>query len=218
VRIVLSWRHRGWQLAGALVALCWLSGCQPGLIATPTPVVVAGLPEEEAAVALVAPVPLAEALPPVALAIPDLGLRLAVRPMGWVVDEVGGQRTTRWEVPEEGAGWHITSAGAGGAGRTVLSGHQVGGDAPFAALAQGQLQAGQTLLLTDSAGVVFVYRIIEVSTPVPLTGASPADEALAASYLAPTSQPLLTLITGWPDFTTTHRLFVVAELAGVQAP
>jgi sortase (surface protein transpeptidase) len=136
--------------------------------------------------------------------------------MGWTVEEVDGQRTTRWAVPEDAAGWHLTSAGVGGAGRIVISGHQAMGAAPFAPLALGQLQSGQTLLLTDSEGAVFVYHIIEVSDPIPLTGASTADDAQAASYLEPTSEPLLTLITGWPDFTTTHRIFAVAELAGVQ--
>jgi hypothetical protein len=173
-------------------------------------------PAVTATVEAVEPLPLDQALPPEQLEIPELALALAVRPMGWTVEETDGGRTTQWEVPEDVVGWHVTSAGAGGAGRVVLSGHQAMGAAPFAPLAQGQIQPGQEILLTDSEGIIFIYRVTEVSEPVPLTGASPADVALASSYLEPTTEPVLTLLTGWPDFTTTHRLFVVAELAGVQ--
>jgi hypothetical protein len=186
-----------------------------GFIATPAPVAV----ETEAApaaVEMIEPLPLDQALPPEQLSIPELALTLLVEPMGWTIEEVEGQRTTQWEVPEDVVGWHVISAGAGGAGRVVLSGHQAIGAAPFALLAQGQVQPGQEILLTDSEGIGFVYRVVEVSDPIPLTGASPEDEALASSYLEPTTEPLLTLITGWPDFTTTHRVFAVAEYAGVQ--
>ncbi|HMN27953.1 MAG TPA: sortase, partial [Caldilineaceae bacterium] len=95
-------------------------------------------------------------------------------------------------------------------------GHQVAGSAPLALLAQGAVEPGQEILLTDEAGVVFVYRVVEVTDPIPLTGASAEEEAQAESYAAPSDQALLTLITGWPDFTTTHRVFAVAELVGLQ--
>jgi hypothetical protein len=136
--------------------------------------------------------------------------------MGWEVTTVNDEQTTRWVVPAESIGWHVNSAGAGAAGRVVLSGQQVAGAALLAPLAQGAVEPGQEILLTDEAGVVFVYRVVEVSEPIPLTGATADEEAQAASYVAPTDQALLTLITGWPDFTTTHRVFAVAELAGLQ--
>jgi sortase (surface protein transpeptidase) len=136
--------------------------------------------------------------------------------MGWTVVDVDGQRTTRWVVPADEVGWHITSAGAGGAGRVVLSGHQALGLAPFKPLALGEIVPGQEILLTDSEGIVFVYRVTEVTEPIPLTGATAEEEALAASYLAPSDEALLTLVTGWPDFTTTHRVFAVAEFLGLQ--
>jgi len=52
---------------------------------------------------------------------------------------------------------------------------------------------------------------------VPIIGATDEDKALAQSYVAqPEADQVaqLTLITGWPDFTTTHRIFVVAQYVG----
>jgi hypothetical protein len=47
-----------------------------------------------------------------------------------------------------------------------------------------------------------------------MTGASKDELARADAYIAPSQQAKLTLITGWPDFTTTHRVFAVAEFVG----
>lgn len=155
-----------------------------------------------------------QAAPPVKLAIPALQLEMPIQPMGWEMTEVNGQPTTRWIVPKDAIGWHVNSAGAGGAGNTVLSGHQAQGEALFAPLATGEIVVGQELLLTDETGNVFAYRIKEVSDPIAMTGASKDELARADAYIAPSQQAKLTLITGWPDFTTTHRVFAVAEFVG----
>lgn len=152
--------------------------------------------------------------PPVKLAIPALHLEMPIQPMGWEMTEVNGQPTTRWIVPKEAIGWHVNSVGAGGAGNTILSGHQAQGEALFAPLATGEIVVGQELLLTDETGNVFAYRVKEVSDPIAMTGASKDELARADAYIAPSQQAKLTLITGWPDFTTTHRVFAVAEFVG----
>jgi sortase (surface protein transpeptidase) len=136
--------------------------------------------------------------------------------MGWTVTESDGQRTTKWIVPESAAGWHVNSVGAGAAGNLILSGHQVQGDAVFAPLSLGDIAVGQEILIEDEEGVLFVYQIVDVSEPIPATGATEAEVAQALEYLAPTDGATLTMITGWPDFTTTHRVFARAELLGVQ--
>ncbi len=155
-----------------------------------------------------------QAAPPVKLAIPALHLEMPIQPMGWEMTEVNGQPTTRWVVPKDAIGWHVNSAGAGSAGNTILSGHQAQGEALFAPLATGEIVVGQELLLTDETGNVFTYRIQEVSDPIAMTGASKDELARADAYIAPSQQAKLTLITGWPDFTTTHRIFAVAEFVG----
>jgi len=160
------------------------------------------------------PLPLAQAAPPVKLSIPALHLEMPVAPMGWEVTEVNGTRTTKWIVPADAIGWQVNSAGAGATGNTILAGHQAQGEALFAPLANGEIVVGQEIILTDKNGQTFTYRVKEVSDPIAMTGASQEEMAQAATYGAPTTTPRLTLITGWPDFTTTHRVFAVADFVG----
>lgn len=152
-------------------------------------------------------------LAPAGLAIPALSLEIPVVPMAWEAVEIGGQRTTQWVLPEDAAGWALNSAGAGEAGNVVIAGYQARGDAVFAALALGEVEPGQDILITDETGAEFVYRVIERSEPLPLLGATEEEQAQANVYIAPTADARLTLVTGWPAATTTHRIFVVAELA-----
>jgi sortase (surface protein transpeptidase) len=200
------YRRRAAPLVLSLVSLVLLLGCQPIQAPTPTPDPNATVVEEST--------PAAEerqALPPVILRIPELTLELPITAMGWVVTEGNGQRTTDWIVPLETVGWHANSAGAGGTGNTILSGHQSSGTAVFAPLALGDIIVGQEVQLVDEQGDLFLYRVTEVSEPIPIVGATEEDNALAQTYIAPTETAQLTLMTGWPDFTTTHRIFAVAE-------
>lgn len=166
-------------------------------------------------VTVIEPYPLDQTTGPVWVQIPAIGLDAPIIAMGWRVGLVDGDRTTVWDVPLDEAGWHINSAGAGGAGNTVVSGRQVEGSAVFAPLALGSVAPGQQVLLTDGDGIVFIYEISEVTDPIPMTGATPDELARAATYFAPTDHARLTLVTGWPDFTTTHRIFAVADFVGV---
>lgn len=162
------------------------------------------------------PLPAAQALPPARISIPEAGLESPVEAMGWAVVNNGGQRTTRWIVPADAAGWHSNSVGAGASGNMILSGHQVQGDAVFVPLSLGDVAVGQHVLVEDEDGVVFVYRIVDLSDPIPVAGADAGEEEKALAYVEPSEDARLTLITGWPDFTTTHRVFAQAELLGVQ--
>lgn len=150
--------------------------------------------------------------PPVEIEIPALSLVIPVTPMGWESTEVDGQTTTRWVVPDEAAGWAPNSARAGDAGNVVIAGHQARGEAVFAAISLGEVELDQDIVLADETGNTFTYRVVEVSEPIPVLGATDAEIAQAAAYAAPTVDARLTLITGWPAATTTHRVFVVAEL------
>lgn len=186
--------------------------------ATPTPTIEeAETPAESTTgeVTEIEPFPLEQTTGPVRVQIPEIGLDAPIIAMGWRVAMVNGERTTVWDVPLDEAGWHINSAGAGGQGNTIISGRQVGGSAVFAPLALGSVAVGQEVLLTDGDGITFVYRISEVTEPIPVTGATPDELAQGASYFAPTDSARLTLVTGWPEFTTTHRIFAVADFVGV---
>ena len=117
-------------------------------------------------------------------------------------------------MPLESVGWHVNSAGAGALGNTALSGSQTNGEAVFAPLALGSVVPGQEVRLTDEDGIVFVYRVREVSDPIPVTGATEEEKAVAETFLSSGDRAQLTLITGWPDFTTTHRVFAAADFLG----
>ncbi|MDQ3248700.1 MAG: sortase [Chloroflexota bacterium] len=197
-----------WPALLMAAALWLLAACQP--VAAPTPVASG----TESGQASGEPLALQADTAPVKLSLPQLSLEIPVEPMGWTVTEVDGARTTQWIVPQAAVGWHVNSAGAGAAGNTILSGYQAAGEALLAPLATGEVAAGQEILLTTADGRIFTYRIREVTEPIAITGATAAEIAQASAYVAPSAEPLLTLITGWPDFTTTHRIFAVAEFVG----
>ncbi len=213
-------RHIHLRLASiGLLGALFLAACQP-LTPTPAPAEVTDTATPEAATTAASALPtdapatepVVTAAAPVNLSLPELGLDIAVAPMGWEIVEVDGQRTTQWVVPENAAGWAINSAGAGGMGNMVIAGHQTRGDAVFAALALGEVEPGQKIVVTDAAGAKFTYQVVEVSEPLPLLGATAAERAQAEAFVAPSTDARLTLVTGWPADTTTHRIFVVAEL------
>lgn len=214
-RLMTQFRFARHVMAPVLVlSALILSACQP---LTPTPP--AAEIATDAAPAAPGPTPVAstmapaqEASPPASLAIPALGVEIAVAPMGWEIVEIDGQRTTQWVVPEAAAGWAINSARAGAEGNMVIAGHQTRGNAVFAALALGEVAPGEEVIVTDEAGADFTYQVVQVSEPLPLLGATAEESAQAAAYIAPSANARLTLVTGWPADTTTHRIFVVAEL------
>jgi sortase (surface protein transpeptidase) len=200
-----------------LLLLCTACQAEPAP-ATPT---VRPLPTATAtpglSVTRLAPLSPAQAHPPVRLAIPAIDLSTAITPMAWQVTEVDGQRRAVWQVPLDSAGWHLNSAGAGAAGNVVISGQHRLGAAVFAALARGQVQIGQAILLTDDQGQTFVYEVTQIADPIPALGANDQEQARAAAFLAPSDQAQMTLVTGWPEFSDTHLLFVVAHLMGALA-
>lgn len=205
----------------AFSALLMMAGCQPVTPVEPAPTATAVVEEADATPAPSASAPQASrplavssviSSTPISLAIPALEVEIPVTPMGWESVEVNGERTTRWVVPEDAAGWALNSAGAGAVGNLVLAGYQARGSAVFAPLALDEVEVGQEIIVTDAAGAQFTYRVVEVSTPVVLVGATEADRAAAAAYIAPTEDARLTMVTGWPAEITTHRIFAVAEL------
>lgn len=212
--IFQRWLRR-FSVQAAVVSLLLLAGCQPldgsAALGGRAPGEEGLLGDGGLSPASEQPTAAAEGAPPVQLGIPALALEIPVVPMGWERVVVAGQSTTRWVVPADAAGWALNSSPAGGDGNVVIAGHQAYGAAVFAAISLGELAVGQELDLRDGAGRSFLYRIVELPDPIPLLGATVEEAAQAAAYSAPTQSARLTLITGWPLATTTHRLFVVAE-------
>ncbi len=152
---------------------------------------------------------------PISLTAPDIGLSIPIETMGWQVTQVEGERQAVWEVPPDSAGWHINSERPGTLGNMVLSGHHLLEGAVFAPLARGELTLGMPLLITDDQGHTLVYQVSEIADPIPAIGGTNEEQARAAAYLGTTEQAELTLVTGWPDFSDTHYLFIRADLVGL---
>lgn len=212
MRTYKAWMQQTTRGVIVLLALTMFTACQFAAVQQPTPA--PALPQANIEVEAITPLALEQATPPVLFQIPELDIEFRVVPMGWTIVDKGNSRTTQWVVPADAAGWHVNSAGAGAAGNVILSGHQAVGDAVFAPLALGEIQVGQQILLSAEDGNVYAYKVTEVSQPIPIVGATDSDKEQAAAYIAPTDQAKLTLITGWPDYSTTHRIFAVAELSG----
>lgn len=155
---------------------------------------------------------------PVRLNFPGLNVEIEVETMGWRIALIDGERTTVWNLPESAAGWHRNSGMPGTPGNVVISGHQLLGSAVFAPIALGEVGVGEEIRLTDFAGRTFVYQVEEVSEPVPIPADLGQEKELAAQYVDDQGRALLTLVAGWPDFSTTHRIFVRAEYVGVLTP
>lgn len=177
---------------------------------TPTPATTPAVPAAPVAASAVATGAI-----PVALSIPAVDLGAEVAPMGWELVMDGDRITTRWVVPLDTLGWAVNSAEAGAQGNVVILGHQALGDALLRPLALGEVAPGQEIRLQAADGTIHLYQVTEVSPPLPAIGATDDDIARAAAYLAPSTAARLTLVYGWPADTTTHRVFVVAEYAGV---
>ncbi len=151
-------------------------------------------------------VPTPAGIPPTRLRIPRLGLDAPVETVG-MIPSAAAPGVFEWEVPaRRAAGWLNTSAPLGVAGNTVLDGHHNIQGEVFRDL--WALEAGDEITL--SAGErTRVYRVSEVLI-LPEKGQPMEVRLRNASYIQPTEDERLTLITCWPYNNNTHRTVVIA--------
>ena len=154
----------------ALCTVFLLFGCQgiPGATpAAPTATPAPASPAEQP-VTSAEPLSLDKALPPTLFQLPELDIEFRVSPMGWTVVDANGSRTTRWIVPQDAAGWHINSAGAGAAGNTILSVQQTAGEAVFAPFSVEKVRLEDEefqVLESPSISTYCMLLLLEVSSP-----------------------------------------------------
>ncbi|MDH7487224.1 MAG: sortase [Anaerolineae bacterium] len=177
-------------------------------------------------------IPSAPPAVPVRIVIPDLGIDAPVEEVGWRVEEVRGELRSTWEMASFAAGHHSNSALPGQPGNVVISGHHniegkvfknisLAWDEETAELQEDGITKrshvldGYTITLYDAAGRTFRY-IIEGMYNMPDRDVSEEQRRYNARFIAPTSEPLLTLVTCWPYTNNTHRIVVVARLAEEQ--
>jgi sortase A len=122
------------------------------------------------------------------LVIPKIGVNY------YVVEGVGGSQLA------EGPGHYPGTALPGGAGNVGIAGHRTTHGAPFYNL--NELQPGDQVFLTNTAGQTFTYRVTTQFVVAPSDGA----------VLNPTPTPTLTLTTCNPRYSASQRLIVRAAL------
>ena len=170
---------------------------------------------------------------PVRITIPDLEIDAAVVEMGWKAAEVSGVRTSVWDldaIKNGMAGHLLNSSLPGQPGNVVIAGHHniegevfknislLWSDDDAEVQADGvtyrsQLLDGRTITLSDAAGQEFTY-IVDGMYKLPDRDVPQSQRLENGRFMAPTSDPTLTLVTCWPFSNNTHRIEVVAKLAG----
>lgn len=140
------------------------------------------------------------AVAPERILAPRIGLDAAIGSAATAADG-------NWEIPYGLAGWLPASAGFGSGGNTVLAGHQNTEGMVFRNL--NELVPGDELAVYAN-GAIRKYTVTE-RLIVPIWYSSPAEQRLYSTFMHPTRDERLTLISCWPFFTNSHRLIVVAH-------
>jgi len=173
---------------------------------------------------------------PARIVIPDLEIEAQVVEMGWKMEEVNGARTSVWDtdaIRNGVAGHLINSALPGQAGNVVISGHHniegevfknisLAWDDDDAELQEdgiterSRVLDGRAIIVHDAAGQEFAYTI-EGMYSLPDRNVSQAQRLENGRFMAATSEPTLTLVTCWPYTNNTHRIVLVARLAGTES-
>ncbi len=113
----------------------------------------------------------------------------------------------QWRVPfRRASGWHDTTALLGEVGNTVLNGHHNAYGEVFKDLID--LKEGD-LIDVYSGEILFVYKV-EAILLLPEKYQSMDERIENASWIMPTTDERVTLVTCWPPDSNTHRLIVVA--------
>ncbi len=144
---------------------------------------------------------------PSRLVIPNIDLDAPIITVGFENLIIDGHMVTTWSVPERFAvGWHHTSAPPGTTGNTVLNGHQNIYSAVFRDLNQVQLDDE---IIVYAGNTAHYYHVTE--RHILEEEGQPLEVRIAnASWILPTDDERLTLVTCAPDSNSTRRLIIVA--------
>lgn len=179
---------------------------------TPTPVLGEASPAATAqALALiprVTPTPLSLMMGrPDRIVLPGVGIDTSVVSVYASQSQVGNRWFQDWSTADFSAGFHETSAILGRPGNTVISGHNNIGGSVFRDLYM--VQPGDTIQVY-SDGYRFDY-IVEEQFIVREAGVSMEQRMQNASWIQPTIDERVTLVSCWPPEGNSHRVIVVAK-------
>ena len=140
--------------------------------------------------------------------IPSLGADAPIVPVSWHLEEREGQTVGVWDTAERAVGHHLDSAPLGGQGNCVLSGHSRS-DEGGVFYGLWELAPGDAVVVSASDGAEHTFLVREV-LKVRELGVDLRERLEHATWMDPSDEPRLTLITCWPDWAYTHRVIVVA--------
>jgi len=152
--------------------------------------------------------------------------------LGWEVREENGVQTSVWridDIADGRAGHLVNTALPGGTGNVVIAGHHNIGGNVFKNISlawsdddaeveqdgirwRSDVLTGRSVILTDANGRQHTYTV-RSTYKLADRNVSESQRLANARFMAPTSEPTLTLITCWPYNTNTHRIIVVARLS-----
>ena len=144
---------------------------------------------------------------PQRIVIPSLSVDAPVVDVNLAAVQSDGQTVYQWQVPAAyEAGWHNTSAPLGQVGNTVLNGHHNIFGEVFGKLVD--LEIGDEIIVYDKK-IPHNYTVADVQI-LPERDQPLAVRIENATWIQPTADERLTLVTCWPHSDNSHRLIVVA--------
>jgi sortase A len=142
------------------------------------------------------------------LVISAIKLDAPVEPVTRTMIWAGGQKQPTFNIPQtRAAGWHETSAPLGVVGNTVLNGHNAGFGEVFRDLYKVKKE---NTILVYSGKTPYLYVVTQILI-LPETGEPLKVRVENASYIQPSKDERLTLITCHPYGSLRNRLVVVAH-------
>ena len=142
------------------------------------------------------------------IVIQKIGVNAGLVKVSWSVVETSDGYVAEWETASpDVVAHHLGNAQPGEAGNVVLSGH---GSEQGVFSRLSELGPGDEIRIEISDAETYVYGVAE-SVRLPEVGALFQERLANASYIGPTDDARLTLVTCWPAWAYTHRVVVVAK-------
>lgn len=121
--------------------------------------------------------------------------------------EITPRSDGEWATAAYAVGYHKGTGLVGEADNVILSGHNNYQGEVFKRL--DELRVGDLILLYAGEHE-YHYRVVDTAI-IRWTGATEEEKRRHIQFLLPTTEPTLTLISCWPYWFYTHRIYIVAK-------
>ena len=145
--------------------------------------------------------------PPDRLTIPAIELDAPIVPVGWYTVQEAGTEYNVWQVADDAVGWHKSADTPGSPGNVVLSGHHNIKGEIFRYLVDLDVGDHVVVYVGDQA----YHYAVEEKLILKEKGEPPEVREQNTTWIAPTEDERLTMVTCWPYTNNTHRLVVVSK-------